>query len=145
MKATIRWESALPMYDAMRKQRTPESAHVYVISVTGLRLGGPPRGGPGEDKGPGKGGNPQDRRRAMLAMMKQSAALERKGKDPIHAELAEWMETAQGPVLMFGFPRASQPIDLADKEVTFHCKAGPMDLKAKFALKDMVYRGKLEL
>lgn len=32
-----------------------------------------------------------------------------------------------------------------DREVTFATKLGPLDIKCKFALKDMLYRGKLEL
>jgi hypothetical protein len=54
-------------------------------------------------------------------------------------------QTNNGTILVFFFPRAAQPITLDDKDVTFHQKLGPMELKAKFALKDMVYQGKLEL
>ncbi len=32
-----------------------------------------------------------------------------------------------------------------DKEVTFVTWIGPLDVKCKFTLKDMVYRGNLEL
>ena len=138
MKATVRWESAQPMYDAMKKARVAETANYYVVSLTGLRLMGGRR----------EGQDPKEqaqRQQAMLARIKESTTIERKGKDPINAEVMQSLNAPQGMVLMFGFQKGSQPIALEDKEVTFHCKAGPMEIKAKFALKDMVYNGKLEL
>jgi hypothetical protein len=36
-------------------------------------------------------------------------------------------------------------ITLDDKTVTFVTKLGPIDVKVKFTLKDMVYQGKLAL
>jgi hypothetical protein len=34
---------------------------------------------------------------------------------------------------------------LEDKQATFVTKLGPIDLKCRFTLKEMMYRGKLEL
>jgi hypothetical protein len=142
MKATVRWESAQPMYDAMNKQRAPQTADYYVVSLTGLRLMG---------MGGNRGGATPDpreqaaRQQAMLARIKDTTTIERKGKDPMHADMMQPLNSPQGTVLMFGFKKGTQPIALEDKEVVFHCKAGPMEVKAKFPLKDMVYNGKLEL
>jgi hypothetical protein len=44
----------------------------------------------------------------------------------------------------FLFPR-SEAITLEDKEVEFETKLGPMEIKRKFKLQDMVFGGKLEL
>ncbi len=46
---------------------------------------------------------------------------------------------------MFLFPKGSQPIEAADKEVTFITAMGPLGVKAKFALKDLMVKGQLEL
>ena len=43
------------------------------------------------------------------------------------------------------FFRREEPIDADGKEAVFVTKLGPLDVKAKFPLKDMRYEGKLEL
>jgi hypothetical protein len=56
------------------------------------------------------------------------------------------VQVAQAQRLMlFLFPYTTQPIKPEDKEVTFLTKMGPMELKVKFALKDMMYKGQLTL
>ena len=45
---------------------------------------------------------------------------------------------------LFYFSRLDA-IKPSNKEITFTTKLGPMEFKAKFTLKDMMYRGKLEL
>ena len=47
-------------------------------------------------------------------------------------------------VVEFSFPR-SESIVLEDREVEFVTKLGQFDVKKKFTLKDMVFKGKLEL
>ena len=71
--------------------------------------------------------------------------LERKGKDPIYPDRVEILEGNNARLVVFLFPKEGQAIELGNKEVTFHCKMGAMDVKAKFQLKDMIYEGKLEL
>lgn len=143
MKVMVRWESAQPLYDATKRQRAPRTDEFYILSVTGLRMMGGGRGGMG------KGGegqpDPAERQKAMLARLKESAAIERKGKDPIHPDMADSVNSARGSVIMMAFSRKAQPISLEDKEVLFHAKMGPMEIKAKFPLKDMVYGGQLAL
>jgi hypothetical protein len=110
-------------------------------------MGGPggPRGGDRKGKGGGEGEDPQARRQAMFDRMKENTVLERKGKDPIHPDFVQPVQTQQGSILVFLFPRTGQPIEVDDKEVTFHQKLGPIDWKAKFNLKEMVYNGQLAL
>ncbi len=123
LTALVRWESAAPIREAARTAIPPEAGQYYIISVRGLPV--PPSTGE--------------------ARLKQATRLERKGKDPIHPER---VQTARGngqTGAVFLFPRAPQPITLDDKEVVFVSGAGALPLKAKFPLKDMIYRGQLAL
>ncbi len=148
IKAVIRWESAQPFLDAAKRQRSQEAEKYYIVSVTGLpMMDRQPRSQPdGKQADVKKMPSPEDRRKAMIARMKESTMLERKGKDPIYPERVELLETnGGGRLLVFLFPREGQAIMAADKEVTFRTKMGAMELKTKFPLKDMTYEGKLEL
>ena len=127
--ALARWESAKPMCDA--NKRTPDGvATFYIVSLTGdfpdeLR----PRDG--EDEAAAE---------QRIDMLRSTTKLERKGGAPIYLERAKSM--LQGE--LFYFPRLDK-ITPSNKEVTFSTKLGPLEFKAKFELKDMIYRGKLEL
>jgi hypothetical protein len=156
MEATVRWESAAPVVEAQKKQPYPEARESYIISVVGLPLfGGPPPGGPrqGDQSGASfvdteRKGPPAptaEQRKAMIGALKQSSALQRKGKDPILAGRVGELEGRDTPGLLFYFPRTDDPITLSDKEVTFSTRTGPLQLKVKFALKDMQYHGQVSL
>jgi hypothetical protein len=155
-EALVRWETALPVLEAQKKQLPDAFRNSYAISVTGFPLGGPrpggaggpmpggAPGGPGAGAGKGGGFNPEAMRAAQQQMMeaaKQSTRLERKGKDP----MAPSVMAITGRSLVILFPRDAQPLTLDDKEVTLVLKIGLPEMKAKFSLKDMVYMGKLEL
>lgn len=156
MEATVRWESATPIVEAQKKQPYPEAQEFYIISVIGLPLfGGPPPGGPRQ--GEQSGASPADterhgppaptaeQRKAMIGALVHSSALQRKGKDPILAGRVGELEGRDTPALLFFFPRTGDPITLSDKEVTFSTRMGPLQLKVKFALKDMQYHGQVSL
>lgn len=159
VKATVRWETAAPLLQTGRS-KFPEDAIAghYLISVTGLpgggmgrgrRGGGPPvqqfQGGQGQPGQPGMM-DPEERRRAMQERLKEVTRLERKGKDPIAPDRVETGQAGDGTTRMvFLFPKTSQPIEPGDKEVTFVTQMGPFGVKAKFPLKDMMVKGKLEL
>ncbi len=130
MKAIVRWESARPVREATHKQLPEQLAGNYVISVLGLRL-------PDIGAGP-EAGNLEER-------VKSATQLQRKGRDPIRPARVQMGRPGQGPLLIFIFLRGSQPIEAADKDVVFHIALGRMELKAKFALKDMMYHGELAL
>lgn len=152
----IRWQSALPVKQALVKSKFGNEAataaqaksilenqeQYYVIAVERLpKLGmgrGPRREG---KKSPEDGGDPAER---MRQMMVRSTSLSRKGKEPI---VPEDIKTAMGEktmTLYFLFPR-TEAIALEDKEVEFSTKMGPLEVKRKFKLQDMVFAGKLEL
>jgi hypothetical protein len=140
-KASVRWESAGAYRDAMKKMRAEGATQAdiegfYVITVTGLKLG----------MGGGRGGNSPSVEQLARARerLKEVSRLARKGKDPIGAAKVEGNPSPDGTTLRFYFPR-SEPINVEDKEVVFETKMGPMELKTKFSLKDMVIDGKLAL
>jgi hypothetical protein len=143
IKAMVRWETAAPIRKAAKKDLPKEVAEHYVVSLSTAPRPGLLGGSPGRDEK--QRVDPESRRRSMLQRLAASTALERKGKDPIHPE---HILTGQDPnrmVFLFLFSREGQPIQVEDKEVVFVSKLGPMEFKAKFKLKDMMYDGKLEL
>ncbi len=150
MKATVRWETAVPVVEAQKHQPDPDAAHHYVVSVSGLPMfGGPPAGGRDEPSGsserPRRPAPDPGHRNAMIGSLKQSSALQRKGKDQIAAGRVGELEGSETPTLLYYFPRAGDPITVADKEVTFVAQIGPLFLKVKFALRDMQYHGQISL
>ena len=136
----VRWQSALPMRQAIAKQKfgaeagtSPESKKLldgdqkyYAVLVSGL---------------------PKQMLRAsddMKSNLLKATTLSVKGKDPVAAADLQTAGNEQKAVVMFFFPRTS-PIDADDKEVEFSSKFGPIIVKQKFKLKEMVFNGKLEL
>jgi hypothetical protein len=67
-----------------------------------------------------------------------------KGKDPILAVDVQSGASDQKPVLVFLFPK-TVPFSVDDKDVEFSTRLGPLVVRQKFHLKDMVFSGKLEL
>jgi hypothetical protein len=132
--AVVRWESALPIRLALKKE-DERRLDQYLITVTGF-----PETGRRQPDGGAQPVSAQAQNR-----MKESARLERKGKDPIPASSAEMAETGGARIMQFTFRAGVDPIQAQDKEVQFVASIGPMQIKAKFTLKEMVYEGKLEL
>lgn len=132
MMATIVWDSAAPVHEARVKLEQKDYAELratdfYVVSMRGF----PMRGQQGDAQ--------QMRKRLATA-----ARLERKGKEPIAAADVGFVRNGEKLTVVFLFPRTTA-IEAADKDVTFQFKAGPMEVKAKFPLKNMMYGGKLAL
>jgi len=133
MSATIRWATALPVKQALMKQRAGERAGSpeavlalsaptaqYVIILEGVRS------------------------RVEPEQLKTATKLNRKGKPSIVPEKVDVQRTQQGTFLLFYFPK-TDPLVLEDKEVEFVVKVGQVDLKHKFKLKDMVFGGNLAI
>jgi hypothetical protein len=76
--------------------------------------------------------------------MKHNTLLSLKDKGPIGPDRIEVVDSPAGRTIVFLFPRTAN-IGTGDKEVSFETSLGPRTLRAKFNLKDMLYRGKLEL
>ena len=113
-KATVRWESALPIREALQRGAPGETPPDYILNVFGEV--------PSPDTD-----------------VKDLTKLEHKG-DQIKLNRVEPLP--DGTLFHFSRLLALRP---EDKEVLFSTKLGPLEIKCKFALKEMFYRGNLEL
>ncbi|MBV9082557.1 MAG: hypothetical protein JOZ62_07780 [Acidobacteriaceae bacterium] len=125
LPVTVRWDSALPIRQALRiRGSEAPSEKDYVIAVLGMVPAHQP----------------------LTAGMRQGlinqARLMARGKKAIVPEDVE-IDDGTGAVRIF-FSR-TEPITSNDKEVTFGTTFGSMKVIQKFRLKEMMYRGKLEL
>jgi hypothetical protein len=148
IKAMVRWESALPVREAGKRQMPPDLAESYVISVSGLpAMGQGGRGRVGNQFQQGGDARASgDGRAQMEARIKDSTKLQRKGREPMSPETMQAGQTqGGGRVFLFVFPKGKDPIAADEKDVTFATRIGPFEIKQKFVLKDMLYQGKLEL
>jgi hypothetical protein len=127
--AIVRWESALPIREAKRNQSKDDPAANYILCVTGDL---PMLGKNSNDE-------TQDDYAQRLDMLKQYTKLEKHG-EPIY--LVHMGYNKDGGLFYFERNDLIRP---SDHEVTFVTKLGPIDVKCKFSLKEMAYRGKLEL
>ncbi len=128
-QAVVRWESAQPVRAASHSQSTDDPLANYVINV----IGDLPMLGTHKDEDLAQ-------RQQRSDMLKDFTRLERKN-DPIYLSKVIFKSPTE---TLFYFPRLDT-IFPDDKQVTFVTKLGPLAVRARFTLKEMVYRGKLEL
>jgi hypothetical protein len=121
-KATVRWESALPVRAALNRGTPGPAPAEYILNV----LGDVPNA-------------------ETDSALKDNTKLEHKGDQIQLSRVEPAPKTDLSPAgTLFYFSRRLA-LEVQDKEVTFSTKLGPLEVKCKFALKDMVYRGNLEL
>jgi len=150
--ATVRWESALPVQEALHlhaddEKPNPDFEKYYVIAL----IGDLPSGrGRYNDDSDNSGDNSPDNDRSdqtdrRMEAFKDYTRLERKD-GPLHLEKVEngSRTGSRGPGVYFYFSRKNE-LSMDDKEVNFSTKVGPAEIKTKFTFKDMVYHGKLAL
>ncbi len=136
-QAIVRWDSALPVREALKKAAPakPLAADVkdfYVLNVIGNLPSAIPSPDEKEDS-------------ASMQYLKQVTKLEHKGDQVSLSRVELAPENDLSPAgTLFYFSRmlALMP---GDKEALFTTKIGPLDVKCKFTLGDMLYRGALEL
>lgn len=128
----VRWESALPVRLAEGDKSTAAPAQ-YILSITG-DLPGISRNTDETD----------DEYQSRLENFKEYTRLEKRGGAIYLVKIGYQPGQATDSGLRFYFER-TDPITLRDGSVTFVTRLGPIDLKCKFSLKEMVYQGKLEL
>lgn len=142
----VRWDTSLPVRQAMARLRyqgaalaSPEAQKLleserdhFVICIAGL----PPQMARLATK-------EKDR---ILEEVRVESFLKIKGRPPLAAEVVQ-LRTEQGwAELRILFPRrGSQDIRLKDKRVEFISKISKQKISRKFKLKDMVFKGILEL
>ena len=136
VRLTISWRSALPLREAIARQQAGTSGTIapdaqarlerdddlYWVAIQGL---------PPQYTRPG----PNNSLKGFLR---------RGGKPAIGATQGAAQMTRGGALLLVGFPR-TDPITLEDNDVEFDVKLGPLEIKKKFKLKDMLFAGKLAL
>ncbi len=137
----VRWRTALPVKQAIVRGRfgdeaasSPEAAKVlasqethYIIEIAGL---------------------PAPMVRVNPEQLKSNAQLRIKDQSPIQAVDVKAGRDQNRVNLYLIFPRGQQgshQIVVEDKEVEVFLKAGPLDIRRKFRLKDMIFEGKLEI
>jgi len=133
--AMVRWESALPVREATGSKAKNDFGGDYVVSVLGDL---PMIGNRVKDES-------EDEYQARLDNLKQYTRLEKHG-GPIYLVKIGYQPgpDAANSGTRFYFDR-NNPITLRDGQVTFVTRLGPIDVKCKFPLKEMVFRGELEL
>jgi hypothetical protein len=128
-KTIVRWESSLPMREALKVPPSVAAGENYIIALVGSI---PSVGIPSKEDDP-------DERKRKLEILQDFTLLERRD-EPLNLT-----DAAAGPTgTLFYFSRVFA-IKPEDKQVTFVTKLGSLEIKCKFSLKDMVYRGNLEL
>lgn len=145
--ATVRWESALPIQEALRigasdEKPNPDFEKYYVIALIGdLPANGGRRRRSSDNSDDDDDSTAQSERR--MQAFKESARLERKNGSVKLEKVEEGSRVgSRGPGVYFYFARMDD-ISMDDKLVTFSTKLGRMEIKAKFTLKEMLYHGKL--
>jgi len=133
-KAIIRWESALPVREALKAHPSSDFEKYYILNM----VGDVPSVGatPDED---------ESQRKSRFEALKLVTKLEHKGDAILLSRVAVAPKSAMslaGTLFYFSRDLALQP---KDNQAIFSTKLGPIDVKCKFALKDMMYRGNLEL
>jgi hypothetical protein len=135
--ATVRWLSAAPLrsaFTALGEHERPDFAQSYVLQVAGNIPG---LGGTGKEDA-----DDDLTREGTVEMLKQYTRLEHK-RGPVFLESIEAGPPGH-PGALFFFSRAEE-IKLPDRQVNFTTKMGPLEIKARFTLSEMLYGGKLAL
>ena len=170
---TIRWYSALPIKQAIVKTRfgsevdtsrqaaelLKEEEANYIVGVSGVPIFMLVRSDGLSDSDSEEQPPIRERLKEIFDQAKSESFLKIKGREPIAAEAvhvqggleqnavdAEALRSAAD--IYFMFPRQGEGgelITLKDKKVEFVTQIGSLKAKRKFKLKDMVYRGKLDL
>ena len=138
--ATVRWESAKPVQEALKTPLPEGLAGAYVISVSGVPILSSSRqhsDDPDSDTAVSKGLSDE-----VLERIKNLTYLEPKGKSPAQPSAVQKgpVSSSGMPTLLFGFPREVLQLTADDREVLFTTKLGQIEVKSKFNLKDMMYK-----
>jgi hypothetical protein len=158
--ATLRWESAPPIQEALRigadDKPNPDFAKYYILNLIG-DLPDPNDRGYDNDRSStttcnncssddDRGANDKDydtRTRRRLATFRDFTKLERKDGFLKLEKVEEGSRFgSSSPGTAFYFSRLDN-ITLDDKLISFYTKVGQSEIRAKFTLKEMMYQGKL--
>lgn len=131
---TLRWESALPIREAVMKARDPNAPTIedgyYALVVYGV----PTRMVDVESK-------------TLDTKLKGLATIRRDGQKDLKPARVLVLQRNSGPVFVYLFARGkNKPVIKADdKRLDFEAQIGRLKFGESFFLEDMVFEGKLEL
>jgi hypothetical protein len=141
MEVIARWQSALPLKQALMRLRfgaeastSPQAKEFLDHAETAyvIVLSGPLRGS--------MRGNPED----LKASLMDATSLTAKGKEALKPTDVQTSSSQKTGELVLFFPRTA-PFTLDDKDVELSTKLGALALKFRFHLRDMVFNANLEL
>lgn len=139
---TVQWQSALPVRLAEAKMSggtvdpaTIKPLNEYVIAVVGL-----PKSGFGSQRSTSGGEDSDDDK--LTDHLKVITVLSF-GDERLNPTKVELNQGRDGRTI-FHFEK-SEPVTVHDKDADFRITSDRMEIRRKFALKDMQYQGKLEL
>jgi hypothetical protein len=158
MNVTVRWQSAVPVQQALLRQGSlsadegktlaDASQKDYIITVVGFRMPNRRSRSGGIDT---SDSSDQDRDRdtkssndELRSRYMDAARLVPRGKSPIFAEDVQFEGPNGAGEIRFLFPK-TKAISADDKEVVFEFESQGVKLEHKFRLSDMNYQGKLAL
>ncbi len=151
LPVTVQWDSALPMVKARQRASGNQGSDpslteedlkkFYVITVIGVVPGANSKRPALTANGRPDSSTPVDPEQILAGIKTQSHLFfpSRPSVQPDEVKL-----DAKTGALRFYFPRSSS-IQLNDKEVLFSTHYGRLTVKQRFRLKDMLYKGELEL
>jgi hypothetical protein len=134
----VRWESAEPIRMAMVAALPKGFEDRYAIGVSNI----PPEA-MNAGKRRGEDGTPMTLE-TMLTDLEAAATLEAPGKDPAGAGIVRRISGAES-TYVFGFAKEFLQLTAQDREALFTLRTAHVSVKARFNLKEMIYRGKLAL
>jgi hypothetical protein len=139
-RGVVRWESAKPVLEALRTPLPEALANHYVISVSGIPMLSTSRQRSADSDADATVS--QAPNEDMLERIKGLTYLEPKGKAPAQPGLVQQSTSTsrETRTLLFGFSKDLLSLTPEDKEVTFTTHLGNLQVKAKFNLKEMMYR-----
>ncbi len=118
-EATVVWESAAPLLEALKSHFPSDFANHYVIGIKIIPWG--------------PGTKPLNQQNLLATLVR--------GKDSVDAGSVAAIHG--GTEVIFGFLKELMPLTAADKEVLFSMIADQFSIRARFSLKEMRYRGML--
>ncbi len=124
-QATVVWESAAPVREALKTKLPDGFEGQYVLGVSGVPL----------VKADSKG---------ALDRLRQLTTLQIKNRQPVEAAGVQ-VQRENGTVYLFGFAKEGLSLSGDVKEVVFSTHMGNTLFTAKFNPKDMRYHGELSV
>jgi hypothetical protein len=133
-KGLVRWESAQPIRDAVKKPLPDDFKNHYVISLNDIPW-------PIERN---SDANSQQTQQDRFDDLKQFTMLQPKNRAMAQPGVVQYA-SGSGMNLLFGFSKETLDLSADDKEIEFVTRLGRVEVKTKFDPKEMKYHKKIAL